>query len=317
MNLTLPTPEDIAEAYGRILPYIRVTPLVKIAAGELGDHPPMTLKLELIQHSGAFKARGAFHNLLTRDVPEAGVAAASGGNHGAAVAVAANRLGYKATIFVPEISSPTKIAKIRVAGADVVIGWREYADAAAACDAFMAETGAIGIHAYDGFETLAGQGTIAVEWQDQGEPLDTVVVAVGGGGLVGGVASAYAGSTRVIAVETEGTPTWHESKKAGRRVDVAVSGLAADSLGAKRLGALAFEVLMAQDIPSVLVSDDDVRATQRVLWDRMRLIAEPGGAAALAAILSGRYVPSEGETVGILVCGANTDPGPIAHGATA
>lgn len=310
--MKLPTRDDIDEASGRIRGHVRSTPVMEIGAGELGKHPALTLKLECLQHAGSFKARGAFNTLLSSNVPAAGVAAASGGNHGAAVAFAAGRLGIPARIFVPEISSPAKIARIRAAGADVVVEGARYADALARCEAFMAETGAMGIHAYEATATMAGQGTLAREWQAQSPVLDTVLVAVGGGGLIGGMTAWMEGSPRTVAVETEGCAAYHEARKSGRPVPVEVSGIAADSLGAKEIGSLAFEVLSRHDTPAVLVTDDAVAAARRVLWDRLRLAVEPGGATALAAILSGRFRPAADEKVGVLVCGANTDPSDLA-----
>lgn len=300
--------DAVGAARERIAPHVRTTPVIAVSAGELGDHPPLSLKLELLQHTGSFKARGAFNNLIAREIPPAGVAAASGGNHGAAVAFAAAKLGIKAKIFVPEISSPAKVAKIRAVGGDVVVKGDRYADALAECEAYMAATGAVGVHAYEAVETMAGQGTIALEWNAQAGDLDIFLVAVGGGGLIGGMATWLDGAARLVAVETKGTAAYHDARRAGRPVDVDVSGIAADSLGAKQIGSLAFAALQKADADAVLVTDEDVRAAQRVLWDRLRLVAEPGGATALAAILSGAWQPPANARIGVLICGGNADP---------
>ena len=300
-------PAQITSAYDRIRPHVRRTPVVAVNAADLGFAPAgLALKLELLQHSGSFKARGAFANLLLRDIPPAGVAAASGGNHGAAVAFAAQRLGHKARIFVPTISSPAKIARIRSYGADLVVEGDKYVDALARCEDFVASSGALSVHAYDHAATLRGQGTVGLELQDQMPTLDTLFVAVGGGGLIGGIAAWYASRVRIIGVEPEGAPTLHAALAAGRPVDVQVAGIAADSLGASRIGGKAFAIA-AQHVDRVmLVSDDAIRQAQLALWDRLRIVAEPGGAAALAPLLSGAYVPAKTERVGVLICGGNT-----------
>jgi threonine dehydratase len=266
----------------------------------------LELKLECLQHSGSFKARGAFTNLLTRDVPDAGVVAASGGNHGAAVAYAAMRLGHKATIFVPSISTPAKIDRIRSLGADLVVGGDRYADALAASQEFAAGSGALQVHAYDQPETLLGQGTLGKEIEQDLPEIDTLLVAVGGGGLIGGVAAWYQGRIKVVAVEPEQAPTLNHALAAGRPVDAPAGGIAADSLAPRQVGQLMFPLARNYVAQSVLVSDDDIRAAQKALWDRARIVTEPGGAAAFAAILSGSYVPEADERVAVLVCGANT-----------
>ena len=299
--------QTIAETYARIRPHIRTTPLIRVDAADFDlAGPPLVLKLECLQHTGSFKARGAFASLLLRDVPSAGVAAASGGNHGAAVAFAARKLGTPAHIFVPAVSSPAKIARIRSYGAALVVKGEAYADALAECEAFIANSGALSVHAYDQPETLLGQGTVGLELQEQASDFDTLLVAVGGGGLVGGIAAWFEGRKRIVAVEPEGAPTYAEARTAGRPVDVAVSGLAADSLGARRIGSLMYPIASRYVAASVLVTDAAIRQAQQQLWDVVRLAVEPGGAAALAALTSGAYQPCDGERVAVLVCGANT-----------
>lgn len=303
-----PTRDDIAAAYERIAAHIRRTPVIEPGRGSFGLPLSLNLKLELLQHTGSFKPRGAFNSLLSLDVPTAGVAAASGGNHGAAVAYAAMKLGVPANIFVPEISAPVKIARIRDYGATVHVGGARYQDALEASQRFIAATGAVAIHAYDQETTLAGQGTVGLEWAAQAGGLDTIVVAVGGGGLIGGICAWYGEHIKIVAVEPETSCCLHAALAAGRPVDVDVCGLAADSLGARAAGRLMFPLAQAFVETSVLVSDAAIRAAQMALWRDLRLIAEPGGATALAALLSGAYVPQDGEKVGVLVCGANTSP---------
>lgn len=306
------TPLAIREAYEAIGPHVRRTPLLAADAGSLGEARVM-FKLELFQHAGSFKTRGAFRSLLSGAVSPSGVAAASGGNHGVAMAYAAKRLGYAATIFVPEIASPVKLAAIRAHGATVVVGGARYADAQLACDAHAAQTGATVVHPFDAAPTLEGQGTVALEWdEDQArlglEPLDTVLVAVGGGGLLAGMACHWAGRVKLVGVEPEGSRCMHAALEAGRPVDVPVESLAADSLGARRAGALAFEAVRAAAVSITLVTDAQIREAQEHLWRTYRVAAEPGGAAALAALLGRRYVPRSGERVGVLVCGGNVAP---------
>ena len=267
---------------------------------------PLTLKLELFQHAGSFKTRGAFTNLLTRAIPAAGVVAASGGNHGAAVAYAAMRLGVPAHIFVPTVSSPAKISRIRGYGADLVVGGDRYADALAASQAFAARSGALPVHAFDQEETLLGQGTIGLELARQAPDLETLLVAVGGGGLIGGIAAWSAGTPRVIGVEPEGAPTLTAALAAGKPVDAEAGGIAADSLAPRRVGELMFPIARAHIARVVLVPDAAIRRAQEALWEGLRLVAEPGGAAAFSALLASAYVPVPGERVGILVSGGNT-----------
>lgn len=297
----------IRETEQVIRPHVRWTPVLAVDMADFGAAPrPVSLKLECLQHSGSFKMRGAFTNLLTRDVPEAGVVAASGGNHGAAVALAAQRLGIPATIFVPAITSPAKAERIRSYGANLVIGGERYADALAASEAFIAERGAMAIHAYDQPETLRGQGTVGLEIEKDLPDIDTVLVAVGGGGLIGGVAAWFEDRVKVVSVEPEGAPTLYRALEAGHPVDAPMEGLAADSLAPRQVGSLMFPIAQAHVDDAVLVTDDHIRAAQRALWDGVRIVAEPGGAAAFAALLSGRYAPAPGERVAVLVCGANT-----------
>jgi threonine dehydratase len=297
----------IEEVAAVIAPYVRVTPVLTLSGADFGLAPfSLTLKLELLQHSGSFKSRGAFANLLLRPLPAVGVAAASGGNHGVAVAYAAMRLGVKAKIFVPTVASPDKVQRIRAYGADLAIVGDRYADALAASQAWIAETGALAVHAFDQVETLLGQGTLGMELASQAPALDTVLVAVGGGGLIGGLAGWYAGHTRVIGVEPELAPTLTEALEAGRPVDAPAGGIAADSLAPRRVGELMFPIARAHVERVALVSDVAIRRAQDALWQTTRIAAEPCGAAALAALLSGVYVPAPGERVGVVVCGGNT-----------
>ncbi len=297
---------DIAQAYQRIQPYIRSTPSIDIAAGAFDKEGTWNFKLELMQHSGSFKARGAFNNLLSLEIPDAGITAASGGNHGAAVAYAAMKLGIPANIFVPEISSPVKIARIKSYGADIHIGGATYADALEACEEFTLRTNALSIHAYNAEATLAGQGTTGLEWQQQAPDLDTIMVAVGGGGLIGGMAQWYGNDIKIIAVEPDTSCCLHAALDAGQPVDVSVSGIAADSLGARSIGSQAFEIVETFVDKSVVVSNEAIANAQKSLWQHLRIATEPGGAAACAALLSGAYQPAADERIGILICGGNT-----------
>jgi threonine dehydratase len=299
--------EAIAAAERLIRPHIRRTPVIEIDGADFGLGPtPVSFKLELLQHSGSFKARGAFANLLMRKVPAAGVAAASGGNHGAAVAYAAMRLGLPARIFVPAISSPAKMARIRDYGADLVVAGERYADALAASEAWVAQSGALPVHAFDQRETLLGQGTIGLELEEQFPKLDTLLVAVGGGGLIGGIAACYAGRIRIVGVEPEAAPTLSRALAAGRPVDAEAGGIAADSLAPRRIGELVFPIAQRHVDPVILVADAAIRQAQEALWKTLRIVAEPGGAAAFAALLSGSYRPAAIERVGVLVSGGNT-----------
>ena len=302
---------EIGLAHERIVDYVRRTPLLEAASPILGA-PPISLKLEFLQHTGSFKPRGAFNNLLTRKVPPAGCAAASGGNHGAAVAYAARKLGVNARIFVPEIASPVKIAKIRAYGADVQVEGATYFDALALCEAYVANSGALAVHAYDSVTTVAGQGTLALEWEEDlarldFAPLDTILVAVGGGGLIAGLATWFDGRAKVVGVEPEGSRALDAALQMGHPVDVPVKSVAADSLGARRVGDLNFAICRRSIAEVALVSDEAIRAAQLGLWQNHSIIAEPGGAAAYAALAGGAYLPAPGERVGILLCGANAD----------
>lgn len=296
--------EAITRAAQKIAPYIRRTPVVDVMIE--GVTLPVTLKLELLQHAGSFKSRGAFNNLAGASVGAAGVATASGGNHGAAVAYAARELGHRAKIFVPEISSPAKVARIASYGAEVVQQGANYSEALKLCEAHIAASGAVGIHAYDSEATLEGQGTLGRELEDQAPGLDTLLVAVGGGGLIGGIAAWYQSNVKIVGVEPVTCNTLHAAMAAGERVPVKAHGLAADSLGATTVGALMFDIAKDHISDVVLVSDDDIRDAQRKLWRDMQLVTEPGGATALAALLSGAYKPEKDERVGVVVCGANT-----------
>lgn len=297
----------IAAAERVIRPHIRRTPMVSVDAGDFGlSAAPVAFKLELLQHTGSFKPRGAFASLLGRELPAAGVVAASGGNHGAAVAYAAQKLGVPARIFVPSIAPPAKTERIRAYGAELVIGGERYPEALAASREYAAESGALPVHAYDQPGTLIGQGTVALELEEDAPEIDTFLVAVGGGGLIGGIAAWSAGRTRIVGVEPELAPTLKMALDAGRPVDAPADGIAADSLGPKRVGELMFPLAQAHVGKVALVSDEAIRTAQRALWDRLRIAAEPGGAAAFAALLSSRYVPAEGERVAVLVCGGNT-----------
>lgn len=302
------TTEDVETAYGVISPHIRRTPILRIEPQDAGlavGLPPVALKLEFLQHTGSFKARGALVNVMTRDVPAAGIAAASGGNHGAAVAWAARQKGVHATIFVPSIAPPAKIARIKEYGAEVHVGGEHFSEALAACRAHMAESGAMGIHAFDQAETLAGQGTVALEFVADAD-VDTILVAVGGGGLIGGMAAWAAGRCRIISVEPENAASMHAAFAAGAPIEVPVSGLAADSLGAPQVGALPFAVAQDFVAATLTVPDSAIDAAMRHLWARCRIVAEPGGATALAPLLCGAYRPAKGERIGVLLCGADT-----------
>ena len=298
---------SIERTYGLITPYIRVTPVVETSGADFGLAAfPLAFKLEFFQHAGSFKTRGAFTNLLTRAIPAAGVVAASGGNHGAAVAYAAMRLGVKARIFVPTVSSAAKISRIRAYGADLVVTGDRYADALAASQTWTAESGALPVHAFDQEETLLGQGTLALELTRQAPGLDTLLVSVGGGGLIGGIAAWCGGRPRVIGVEPEAAPTLTRALEAGKPVDAPAGGIAADSLAPRRVGELMFPIAQAHIVRVLLVSDAAIRQAQDALWATLRVVAEPGGAAAFAALLSGAYVPAPGERVGVVVSGGNT-----------
>jgi threonine dehydratase len=299
--------DGIAATETIIRAHIRRTPVIEIAGEDIGFPAlALTLKLELLQHAGSFKTRGAFANMLLREIPAAGVAAASGGNHGAAVAFAARKLGVHAKIFVPEISSPAKMQRIREYGADLVVGGGRYADALAACEAWVAASGALPVHAYDQAETMLGQGTLGRELEGQQPALDTLLVAVGGGGLIGGIAAWYAGRIKIVGVEPEAAPTLFRAFAAGQPVDAEAGGIAADSLAPRRVGQLVFPIARRFVADVALVPDEAIREAQRRLWSVLRIVAEPGGAAAFAALLTGRYRAAEGERIGVVISGGNT-----------
>ncbi len=299
--------DEIAQAERLIRPHIRRTPVIEVDAADFGlAAARLSFKLELFQHAGSFKTRGAFTNLLTRNIPRAGVVAASGGNHGAAVAYASLKLGIPAKIFVPTISSPAKIDRIRGYHAELIVTGDRYADALAASEIWAAQSGALSIHAFDQHETLLGQATIGLEIEEQCPDIDTLLVAVGGGGLIAGIAAWYGGKIRVVGVEPEAAPTLTMALEAGGPVDAPAGGIAADSLAPRRIGTLVYPIAARFLDHVVLVPDDAIIRAQQVLWETLRVVAEPGGAAAFAALLSGRYQPRPGEHIGILVSGGNT-----------
>jgi threonine dehydratase len=298
---------EIEAASKRIAGYVRTTPIMHLETGIWGLDARVTLKFEQLQHTASFKPRGAFNRILSNQVPEAGVIAASGGNHGIAVAYVAQKLGHRAEIFVPEVCAPVKVERLRSYGALVSIVGANYAEALLASQVRAEQTGALVVHAYDQPEVVAGQGTLGYEFSQQAPELDTLLVAVGGGGLIGGVAGWFAGDVRIIGVEPESAPSMVRSLSAGQPVDVEVGGVAVDSLGARRVGKLAFELARQHVERVALVSDESIRAAQRALWSDLRIVAEPGGATATAALLSGAYQPAPGERVGVIVCGGNAD----------
>ena len=301
------TSHAIASVATLIRPYVRCTPVASVDRSDFGLEPgPLVLKLEQLQHSGSFKARGAFANLLLRPLPGAGVVAASGGNHGAAVAYAAQTLGVAAHVFVPEVSSPAKIERIRGYGADLVVGGAAYAEALAASEEWAASSGALPVPAFDQIETILGAGSLGAELRRQAPAVSTVLASVGGGGLLAGICAAYAGQARVIGVEPTGAPTLTRALQAGRPVDAEAGSVAIDSLAPRQVGQHTFTVIREFVRQVVLVSDEDITAAQELLWDRLRLVAEPGGCAALAALLTGGYSPGPDETVAVVISGANT-----------
>ena len=297
---------EIEQASQRIQNHVRQTPIIWTEPGALNTPVSLALKLELLQVTGSFKPRGAFNRILSaNNVPAIGVVAASGGNHGIAVAHAALQLGHKANIFVPTISSGFKLDRLKQSGATLHVTGERYADALLASQQFAQQTGALEVHAYDHLDVLAGQGTMAMEFNQQAPELDTVLIACGGGGLIGGAAAWYQGKTKVVGVEPEQSRALHAALEAGHPTPVAVSGIAADSLGAAQVGELMFPIAQAYVDQVVLVSDYQIRAAQQMLWNQFRLVAEPGGATAIAAVVSGGYPLSPGEKVGIVVCGSN------------
>ena len=310
------TPDEVRGTYATVRPYVRQTPVVELELAELagpgkarlpGD---VVLKLEYMQRAGSFKVRGAFANLLLRDVPAAGVVAASGGNHGVAVAFAAHRLGIPAKIFVPTVSSPAKVERIRRLGADLVVVGDRYADALVAAEAWSAGSGAMAVHAYDQRETILGQGTLGLELAGQVDDLDAVLVPVGGGGLIAGIAAYFAGSARVIGVEPEGAPTLSYARANGKPTDAPAGSIAADALAPRRVGELVFPITEAYVDDVVLVGDEAIRAAQSALWEGLRSAAEPAAAVGVAALLSGAFHP-RGERVAAVISGCNIDPSGI------
>jgi threonine dehydratase len=288
--------------------FIRQTPLWKLPGKALGvDCREVWLKLEHMQSSGSFKARGMLNRLLSHTIPAGGVIVASGGNAGIATAAAARELGVRCEVFVPTISSPAKQARLRELGAELVVTGAAYADALEACLARQKETGALLTHAYDQPEVIAGAGTVAKEIEEQGGGLPAaLLVSVGGGGLIAGIAAWCEGRTRVVALEPELAPTLHRAREAGEPVDVQVSGIAADALGAKRIGALGWEIAQRHVAQSLLVSDAAIRNAQLTLWKEFKLAVEPAAALGLAALQEKTFVLGDGP-VGLLLCGANVD----------
>lgn len=301
--------QDIEAAAARIAGHVRQTPVMELRVGAL--EVPVEVKLEHMQHTGTFKARGAFNSLLSGGVPDGGVVAASGGNHGAAVAYAAAQLGIPAHIFVPEMAGPAKIGLIKRTGAALTVVPGVYADALAAAQDYEARTGAMQIHAYDAPGTVAGQGTCMAEWEAQGLQADTVLIAVGGGGLIGGAMAWLGNRRKVVAVEPETSCALHAALAAGQVVDVEVSGIAANALGARRIGEICLGLAQQHNVASILVDDAAIANAQRVLWQEARILVEPAGATALAALLSGAYRPEPDEKVAVLICGANPAPDPL------
>jgi threonine dehydratase len=306
------TSERIADVERLIRPHIRTTPLLATPGSDFRlTLDRLLFKLESCQYAGSFKVRGAFSNLLSRELPSAGVVAASGGNHGLAVAFAAHKLGVPAKIFVPSVASLVKIAKIRAYGAELVIAGDRYADALVASQRWAEHSGALELHAYDSVETLLGQGTLGLELDEQAPEVNTILVAVGGGGLIGGVAAYFSeriadGKMKIIGVEPETAPTLTYALRAGGPVDSPAGGVAADSLAPKRVGELMFPIAQQYVKEVVLVPDSAICEAQSALWDQLRIVAEPGGATALAALISGRYSPGSAENVAVVVCGGNT-----------
>ena len=299
--------EKISAAWVKVRPYVLRTPIVQTDVFGL----PLALKLEHMQHTGSFKARGAMNSLLSMDVPKVGLVAASGGNHGAAVAWAAARLGYKARIYVPEIAGPAKITLIKNLGADLVVVPGAYSNALEQALQYEAETNAAQIHAFDAPSTVAGQGTVMAEWEDQGLQADTVLIAVGGGGLIGGAMAWLEGRCKVVGVEPFNAPTLTKALQSGPQTTVEVSGIAANALGAKQVGHICYDLALKTGITCVNVEDDAIAEAQLLLWENLRQLVEPAGATALAALLCGAYVPQQGERVAVLLCGANPAVSPL------
>lgn len=300
--------DHISRTYELIRRYVRRTPVIAVDSADFGlDCGTLAMKLELLQHAGSFKPRGAFANLLLREVPKVGVVAASGGNHGVAVAYAAGKLGIPAHIFVPSVAAAIKQQRIRDLGAELIVAGDRYDDALNASREYAAKSGALPIHAFDQPETLLGQGSVGLEMEADAGAFDTLLVGVGGGGLIGGIATWFAGKVRIVAVEPRAAPTLHDALKAGAPIDAPAGGVAADSLAPRRVGEIMFPIAQRFVDRVVLVEDDAIVATQRALWSVLRLASEPGGAAALSALTSGAYRPAAGERVAVVLCGSNTD----------
>jgi len=297
----------IEQAHSRIAQYIRKTPTIELAKGTFGIEAQLTLKLELMQHAGSFKSRGAFNRILSNTVPAAGMIAASGGNHGAAVAYAAQRLNHKAEIFVPTISSAAKVERIKGYGANIVVKGCDYFEALDNSSIRAAESGGLVVHAFDQSEVIAGQGTVGLEFEQQAPDLDTLLISVGGGGLIGGIAAWYQGRCKVVSIEPERAPTLHDSMKAGKRMTVEVGGVAADALGSREVGEMMFAIAQKYVRDCVLVEEKAILQAQKLLWDELRIVAEPAGVVPIAALISGRYTPKPDEKIGVLICGGNVD----------
>lgn len=303
----LVTPDDIERAAELIAPHVRATPIIEVPGQEIGLAATLVLKLEYLQHSGSFKARGATHFVAAESIADDGIVAASGGNHGAAVAWAARRFGHAAHIFVPTTANPAKVERLNGYGATVHAVGEVYAEAFAASRRHLETHRATSIHAYDDRVVLAGAATCARELDRAAPGLDAVVLACGGGGLAGSAAAWYGDRTEIVAVETTGTASYAAAVAAGEPVDVTASGIAADALGAPRIGTIGFRALRAVDATSITVSDDEVTAARNQLWNWLRIVVEPAAAAPLAALMSGAWSPrSPHDRIGIVLCGANT-----------
>jgi len=307
-KVVVPSVSDVAAAAGRIRGHVRTTPLVELTPGTFGVDATLVVKLELLQHTGSFKPRGLFNRALTHEVPAAGMVIASGGNAALGLLHVGKQLGHPVEVFVPETAPAMKVAKLHSYGAHVHQVGRNFAEAVLACEAKAEETGALLMHAYDQVEIVAGQGTVGLELEQQCPDVDTVLVACGGGGLVAGVATWFDGRVRVIAVEAEGSPTLAKARAAGARVTIDVGGVAADALGASQIGAIAWEVAQRAIDDVLVVPGRTIMEARHQLWEELRVCAEPGAAAALAALTSRSYVPAPGERVAVILCGGNSDP---------
>lgn len=307
--MQIPDRLAVQAAHARIADDVRRTPLWRLPGAALGlSAQEVWLKLEHLQVSGSFKARGMFNRMRSQPIPAAGVIIASGGNAGIAVACAAQSLGVPCEVYLPEVSTPAKRARLAALGATVVVHGAAYPEALAACLERQAHTGALLMHAYDQVEVVAGAGTLAAEMEQEAGLPDRILVSVGGGGLIAGIAAWCESRTRVEAVEPELAPTLHAARVAGHPVDVSVGGVAADSLGARRIGELAWAISQSQVAASHVVSDDAIKRAQQTLWSQMRLAVEPAAALPLAALVEGVVRPEAHERVALIVCGANVDP---------